>query len=63
MSKVPVTNRKVPVTHFLQNARDFCNVARDNFGNNGRENLPLARETFRKSAREKSKMPVTNSTK
>ena len=48
---------------FAENARDFCHNARDNFRNDGRENLALARETFWKGAREQAKMPVTNSTR
>ena len=63
MSKVPVTNRKVPVTLLIYIARDICNIVRDNFEKYGRDKLVLTRDTFRKSARDRAKMPVTNSKK
>ena len=63
MSKVPVTNRKVPVTLLILIVRDICYIARYNFGKYGRDKLVLTRDTFRKSDRDRAKMPVTNSTK
>ena len=63
MSKVPVTNRKVPVTLLILIVRDICYIARDNYGKYGRDKLVLTRDTFRKSARDRAKMPVTNSKK
>ena len=53
MSKVPVTNRKVPVTLLILIVRDICYIARDNYGKYGRDKLVLTRDTFRKSARKK----------
>ena len=60
---MPVTNVKVYVTTIFKNARDFLQLAREICGENGREILGLARENIRKYAREKSKVPVTNSQK
>ena len=63
MSKVPVTNRKVPVTLLILIVRDICYIARDNYGKYGRDKLVLTRDTFRKSAREIPKVPVKKNAK
>ena len=56
-------NVNVPVTTIFKNACEFLKLALENCGKNGREILGLARENIRKYAREKSKVPVTNSQK